>query len=48
MSLEIKTFKRDWYFCYRKPYSKKDGTPQESEKTTWFCECLDTRWEDNV
>ena len=48
MSLEIKTFKRDWYFCYRKPYSKKDGTPQGSDRTTSFCKCLDTRWEDNV
>ena len=43
-----KTFERDQYFCYRKPYSKNDGTPQESKRTTWFCECLDTRCEDNV
>ena len=21
---------------------------QEGKRTTWFCECLDTRWEDNV
>ena len=28
--------------------NEKDGTPQESERTTWFCRCLDTRWEDNV
>ena len=43
-----KTFERDEYFCYRKPYSKKDETPQESERTTWFCKCLYTRWEDNI
>ena len=43
-----KLLKGTSYFCYRKPYTKKDGTPQESERTTWFCTCLDTRWEDNV
>ena len=31
-----KLFKGTWYFCYRKPYCKKDGTPQESGRTTWF------------
>ena len=36
MSLEIKTFERKRYFCYRKSYSENDGTPQESERTTWF------------
>ena len=46
--LKKKTFEGDRYFCYRKSYSKKDGTPQESEGTTWFCKCLDTKWEDNV
>ena len=42
-----KTFERDRYLCNRKPYSNIDGTPQESERTTWFCEFQDTRSEDN-
>ena len=46
MSLE--TFEKKRYFYYRKSYSEKNGTPQESKRTTWFCKCLDTRWEDNV
>ena len=38
-----RTFERNWYFCYRKPFSEKDETPQERERTTWFCQFLDTR-----
>ena len=36
MSLEKKTFEKVRYFCHRKPYCKKDRTPKESERTTWF------------
>ena len=41
ISIEIKEIERKRYFCYRKRYTEKDGTPQESERTTWFCKCLD-------
>ena len=43
-----KAFERKQYFCYRKSYSEKGGTPQERERITWFFKCLDTKLEDNV